>query len=182
MRDFFERGEFVRVAGPPVGYTIEENADARRIDHLNVLVRAGSFGTVEISLNTFSFRNLNAGFDARIRVAVFSSNWTALPPPGLSRSGALNYSILETNNQLVYQELERPNLESLLIGKIDRALLIEGWGEFYVRAHRGIHQVHSRRASCAVSEDYLERDGAIRFYFKQNSKAELLLFKFCGQV
>ena len=69
-----------------------------------------------------------------------------------------------------------------MIEKLNRSLLIEGWGEFYLRVHSGIHQVHSRRASRAVPADYPERDGAIRFYFKQNGLAELLLFKFCGQV
>jgi hypothetical protein len=172
----------VRVTGPPIGYTIEKNPDARRTDHLNIRVRAGNFGTIEIALNTLSRRNLNAGFDARISVGVFSSNWMALPPAGVSRSAGLDYSVVEANNSIVYRELERPTLESLLIEKIDRAMLIEGWGEFYMRAHRGIHQVHSRRASCAVSEDYLGRDGAIRFYYKQDPGAELLLFKFCGQV
>lgn len=181
-RNLVQPGEFARVAGTPIGYTIEQNADAQRIDHLSILVRAGGFGTVEIALNTFSLRSFNAGFDGRVRVAVVSSNWSALPPAGVSRSGGLDYSTLEANNRIVYRELERPVLESLLVEKLDRALLFEGWGEFYKRVHPGIHQVHSRRASCTVSADYRERDGAIRFYFEKHAVAELLLFKFCGQV
>ncbi len=57
---------------------------------------------------------------------------------------------------------------------------MEAWGEFYVRNHIGLHQVHSRRASCSVLKDYQGRDGAIRFYF-QDGTAEMLLFKYCGQ-
>jgi hypothetical protein len=181
-RASFHPGEFVRVAGPPTGYTIERKADARRIDHLIIQVRAGGFGLLEIALNTYSLRSLNVGSDPRLRVAIVSSHWSALPPAGVSRSGGLNYSTLEVKNRIVYRELARPTLESLVIEKLNRSLLIEGWGEFYLRVHSGIHQVHSRRASCAVPADYLERDGAIRFYFKQNGLAELLLFKFCGQV
>jgi len=181
-RSSFRPGEFVRIAGPPIGYTIERKADARRIDHLIIQVRAGGFGVLEIALNTYSLRSLNVGYDPRLRVAVFSSHWSALPPAGVSRSGGLNYSTLEVKNRIVYRELARPTLESLVIEKLNRSLLVEGWGEFYLRVHSGIHQVHSRRASHAVPADYLERDGAIRFYFKQNGLAELLLFKFCGQV
>jgi hypothetical protein len=178
----FRPGEFVRVAGPPMGYTIERKVDARRIDHLIIQVRAGGFGLLEIALNTYSLRSLNVGSDPRLRVAVVSSHWSALPPAGVSRSGGLNYSTLEVKNRIVFQELARSTLEFLMIEKLNRSQLIEGWGEFYLRVHSGIHQVHSRRASRAVPADYLERDGAIRFYFKQNGLAELLLFKFCGQA
>jgi hypothetical protein len=181
MQTSLRPDEFARVAGSPVGYTIEENPNGRRIDHFSILVRADDSGTVEIILNTFSLRNFNAGFDGRIRVGVLSSKWIALPPAGISRTGGIDYSSLEANNRIVYRELERSILESLLIEKTDRALFIEGWGDFYKRGHPGIHQVHSRRSSCAVSADYLSRDGAIRFYFKRDSLAELLLFKFCGQ-
>ena len=182
MRDPFRPGDFVRAAGTLIGYTIEQNADAQRIDHLSILVQAGKIGTIEIALNTFSLRSFNAGFDGRVRLAVLSSNWSALPPTGLSRSGGLDYSALDANNRIVYRELDRPVVESLLIEKLDRAVLIEAWGEFYKRRHPGIHQIHSRRASCSVSADHRERDGAIRFYFEKHTVAELLLFKFCGQM
>jgi hypothetical protein len=174
-------GEFVRVAGPPISYTIERKRDKRRIDHLTILVHAGNFGAVEIALNTYSLQSLNAGHDPRIRVAVVSSSWDALPPTGVSRSAGLDYSALEAKNQIVYRELERKALETLLIEKLGRAVLVEAWGEFYIRVHPGIHQVHSRRASFGVPTDYLERDGAIRFYYKQSAPAELLFLKFCGQ-
>jgi hypothetical protein len=72
-------------------------------------------------------------------------------------------------------------LEQLLTEKITRAIFIEVWGELYVRTHVGIHQVHSMRASCSVPRDYIGRDGAIRFYFPENARTEVLLFKYCGQ-
>jgi hypothetical protein len=87
----FRRGEFVRVAGSPSGYNMERKLDTRRIDHLTILIRAGIFGTIEIALNTYSLRSLNAGHNPRIRVAVLSSHWTALPPAGVSRSGGFNF-------------------------------------------------------------------------------------------
>jgi hypothetical protein len=174
-------GEFARVAGTAAGYRIERNADENRIDHLNILVRADGFGVLEIALNTFSLRNWKAGFDGRVRVAVLSEPWNTLPPAGLSRSGGLDYDSLEAVHRIVYQQMDRQDLESLLTDKVNNALFIEAWGEFYKRVHLGIHQVHSRRASCAVSMDYLGHDGAVRF-FKRNSVTDLLFFKFCGQL
>jgi hypothetical protein len=126
----FRRGEFVRVAGSPGGYSIERKLDTRHIDHLTILVRAGVFGTIEIALNTYSLRSLNAGHNPRIRVGVLSSHGSALPPAGVSRSGGLNYSALEAKNRIAYRELERKALESLLIEKLGRAALVEGWVSF----------------------------------------------------
>jgi hypothetical protein len=177
-----QRGAFVRVAGTPVSYTIERNPDASRTDHLTMTVRAGEFGVVAIALSTYSLRSLDAGCDPRIRLAIIESNLSALPSAGVSPSAGLDYSILEAQNAIVYREYERSALESLLIEKISRAVLIEGWGEFYVRSHIGIHQVHSRRASGAVQTNYVGRDGALRFYFNEHRVSELLLFKFSGQL
>jgi hypothetical protein len=177
----FRHGEFVRVAGPPIGYTIEQNADASRIDHLTVLVRATGYGTAAITLNTLSIRNLRAGYDPRIRLGIFTGTWVVLPPAGITSSASLDYAIPERIQPIAYQEVERSMLENMLIERTSRAAFIEGWGEFYVRRHPGIHQVHSRRASCAVPADYVGHDGAIRFYFEKENLTELLLFKFCGQ-
>jgi len=69
-----------------------------------------------------------------------------------------------------------------LAEKTGRAIFIEAWGEFYLRNHLGIHQIHSRRASCSVLKDEIGRDGAIRFYFGNDATAEMLLFKYCGQL
>jgi hypothetical protein len=101
---------------------------------------------------------------------------SVLPATGIMPAEALDYGTLEKSQSVAFQEYERQDLELLT----DEALLIEGWGEIYVRGHLGIHQVHSRRASCVVKTDYVGRDGAIRFYFRE-ARTEMLLFKFCGQ-
>ena len=78
--------------------------------------------------------------------------------------------------------MERTALETMLKTKVDRAILVEAWGAFYRRGRLGIHQVHSRRASCSVRTDYVGRDGALRLYYREDSAAEMFLFKYCGQV
>jgi hypothetical protein len=78
--------------------------------------------------------------------------------------------------------MERPALERVLVEKSSRAIFVEAWGALYLRDRLGIHQVHSRRASCSVRTDYVGRDGAVRFYYRENTAAEMLLFKYCGQV
>jgi hypothetical protein len=93
----------------------------------------------------------------------------------------LDYHEIEAVEKVTYIDYERPALETLLAEKAGRAIFIEAWGELYVRNHLGIHQVHSRRASCSVPQDYTGRDGAIRFYFGRDATAEMLLFKYCGQ-
>jgi hypothetical protein len=176
------RGKIVRVAGDSVGYRVESNPDLRRIDHLTITVRAANFATVQIALNTYSLRNLDAGFDPRIRVAIIPSTWAALPLAGISRSAGLDYASFEAANRVVYRAVERNSLEEMLIAQAKAALFVEGWGELYLKPRVGIHQVHSCRASSAVPTDYRERDGAVRFYFKEAFRAELLFFKFSGQI
>ena len=81
-----------------------------------------------------------------------------------------------------YREMERTALETMLKAKADRAIFVEAWGALYRRDRLGIHQVHSRRASCSVRTDFVGRDGALRFYYREDSAAEMFLFKYCGQV
>ena len=71
----------------------------------------------------------------------------------------------------------------MLVEKAESAVRIEIWGELYARKKMGLHQIHSRRASCAVPEDKVGSDGALKFFFEADPDrfAELLLFKFCGQ-
>lgn len=54
-------GSIVHVVGQPIGYRIEANRNADRIDHLSIAVRAGDTGVLEIALNTFSLRNVRRG-------------------------------------------------------------------------------------------------------------------------
>jgi hypothetical protein len=174
--------DFVLGAGEIIRYAPEFDLDPEKIDHFWISIRAGEVGPVQISVNTRSLKHFAEGFDPRMRVAVLPGAWTKLPPAGLVRVRGLNYTKLESEFPLVYEAMERPALEHLLSAKCRRAIFVEAWGAFYLRAGVGIHQVHSRRASCSVRTDYVGRDGAIRFSYRENSATEMLLFKYCGQV
>lgn len=175
------RDRYVSVAGEIAAAVIEQEEDERKIDHVWITVRAGDFGRVEISLSTAS-RSRALGFDPRVRVGLIRSTWTELPPAGVTPiTGPLDYATLEAEHPVDYTALERPATERLLIDSARRAIFMEAWGEFYVRAHIGIHQIHSRRASHAVPRDVVGKDGAIRFYFNEAHTTEMLLFKFAGQ-
>ena len=176
------QGELVVVAGELVEYAAETSRDPINIDHFWITIRTGHPGLLRIALSTFSRINARAGFDPRVRVGIVASRWTELPAAGVFESRGLDYAEIESKNVVHYAEYERPALEELLLRKIGRSVFVEAWGEFYARDHLGIHQVHSRRASCGVSLDYQGRDGAIRFYFGDDSTAEMLLFKYCGQA
>ena len=174
-------GQVVHVAGEPVGARIERNADERHIDHLNVNVRVARYGVIEVTLNTRSLRNLNAGFDARVRLATIVANWATLPSSGVFPSSGFDYALLEKAGGIAYAMHEQNALEQLLIIKAKSAEFIEAWGELYLQPRIGIHQVHSRRASPAFPIDHVGRDGAIRFFFAKPKHSELLLLKFFGQ-
>ena len=173
-------GEFLRAAGEPITFAAETDRVPSNIDHFWITLRIGSGDPLRVALSTRSRQNASAGFDPRVRVATVASTWSELPTAGLHACARLDYHEIESLQPVTYVEYERPALEVLLADKTSRAVLIEVWGEFYVRNHIGLHQVHSRRASCSVLKDYEGRDGAIRFYF-QDGTAEMLLFKYCGQ-
>ena len=177
----FRAEEFVRVAGPPAGFRVEVDRDPLRIDHVWITILAGRFGRLRIDINTYSLRHVADGFDPRLRVGLISAPWTQLPASGVVAVSGLDYAELERVTPVLYRETERVDLEELLRVKTERALCIEAWGAIYLRDRLGIHQVHSRRASCSVPTEYIGRDGAIRFYFPE-SLAETVLFKYCGQV
>ena len=171
----------MRVAGVPIAFAAETDKVASNIDHFWITVGMGHGESLRIALSTHSRQNAAAGFDPRVRVGVVTSAWRELPAPGVLTCRGLDYREIEAAGPVTYIEYERPALEALLAEKTGRAIFIEAWGEFYFRNHLGIHQVHSRRASCSVLQDYTGRDGAIRFYFGSDATAEMLLFKYCGQ-
>ena len=171
----------VRVAGEPIAFAAEIDNVASNIDHFWITIRMGDLGPLRIALSTHSRQNAAAGFDPRLRVGLIATTWQGLPAAGMVDSPGLDYARLEAETPVRFVEYERPALEALLTEKTRRALFIEAWGELYVRTHLGLHQVHSRRASCSVLSDYVGRDGAIRFYLRDGT-AEMLLFKYCGQV
>lgn len=173
-------GDLVHVAGEPIAFAAEIDRVPANIDHFWITIRTGEAGSLRIALSTHSRQNAAAGFDPRMRIGIVASPWTELPAAGLIPSPGLDYHTIEAVTPVAYVEYERPALEALLAENAGRALFIEAWGELYVRNHLGIHQVHSRRASCSVLSDYIGRDGAIRFYYP-DATAVMLLFKYCGQ-
>ena len=177
----FRADEFVVGAGELISFASEMELDPGKIDHFWITIRAGNFGLLQISISTWSLKHAAEGFDPRMRVGVLPSNWSQLPASGVFPAKGLDYATLERANPLVYREMERPDLEQLLAAKAARAIFVEAWGALYLRDRLGIHQVHSRRASCSVRTDYIGRDGAIRFYFPDKT-GEMILFKYCGQV
>jgi hypothetical protein len=174
-------GDLVRLAGAPIAFAAEIDRVPANIDHFWITIGTGAGEPIRVALSTHSRQNAAAGFDPRMRVGTIASTWAELPVPGLVKSTGLDYQALESASPVTYIEYERPSLELLLTEKTRRAILIEAWGELYVRTHVGIHQVHSMRASSAVPRDFIGRDGAIRFYFAEDARTELLLFKYCGQ-
>lgn len=180
---FALRDRYVTVAGEIASAVVEEEEDERKIDHVWITVRAGEFGRVDISLSTTSRQSRALGFDPRVRIGVIPTRWTRLPAAGVRpMSGPFDYTALEAQHPVEYRHTERPAVERLLLEKASRAIWVEAWGEFYIRAHIGVHQIHSRRASRAVPREVVGQDGAIRFYFREEQGSELLLFKFDGQV
>ncbi|MEO5717581.1 MAG: hypothetical protein ABIR29_03305 [Chthoniobacterales bacterium] len=177
----FQAGEFVVVAGEPANFEVEAGDDPRKIDHVWITIRAGHFGRLRISVSTWSLKHADDDFDPRMRVGAFSAPWLELPASGMFPAPGLDYGELERAQSIVYRETERPALEKLLRAKTERAICVQAWGALYLRDRLGIHQVHSRRASCSVRSDYIGRDGAVRFYYPEKS-AEMVLFKYCGQV
>jgi hypothetical protein len=177
----FRADEFVVGAGEPIGFQVESDVDSRKIDHVWVTIRAGRFGPLRISINTYSLKHAADGFDPRMRLGVITSQWSQLPESGIFPVAGLDYAEMERAHVIEYRDMERTVLETMLKARADRAIFVEGWGALYRRDRLGIHQVHSRRASCSVRTDYVGHDGALRFYYRENS-AEMMLFKYCGQV
>jgi len=133
------------------------------------------------AINTLSRLNRDAGFDGRIRTGIVREHWETLPEPGIYDCDRLDYSEIESRTNVFYEYLTQHEMETLLILKAESALLVEVWGDIYAHKHVGVHQIHSRRASCAIGQDIIGRDGALRFYFTNEQTSELMLFKFCGQ-
>ena len=176
-------GELVHVAGTPIAFAAEVDLIPSNIDHFWITLEIDHNELLRIALNTHSRQNAAAGFDPRIRVGVISSIWRELPPAQIIKSRGLDYTEIEAKAgaPITFVEYERPALETFLEERCTRSIFIEAWGEFYLRKERGIHQVHSRRASCSVTKDEIGRDGAIRFFFNENQTAEMVLLKYCGQ-
>ncbi len=151
-----------------------------KIDHVWIEIEAGADGRLSLSLSTCSRPSRLAGFDSRVRLGIVGSTWSELPAAGVSRAQHLDYAVLEAEHAIEYLAHDRIELEKILLEKAGRAVCAEAWGEFYIRGHVGVHQIHSRRGSFAVPKDYVGQDGALQLYYEGGGR-ELLLFKFAGQ-
>jgi hypothetical protein len=172
----------VRATGTVLDARVEVADDPRRIDHVWITLDAGLEMPIAIAINTFSRQSLDAGFDPRMRVGILREKWLALPSPGVRELAGFSYADYETREDVTYAYYERTDLEALLLTAARGCLVAEVIGTPYHRRRIGIHQIHSRRASCAKPEEWPGRDGALRFYFADGNEAQWLFFKFCGQV
>lgn len=171
----------VRVVGNDLRGRVETPDHARRPDHFWISLAPGFGMRVVVSVNTWSHRNAESGFDPRVRLGILRGGWEDLPERGFSEWHRFSYADLPGQEEVDYRPLERVVVEQLLFDRVASAAMIEVWGAPYHRDHPGIHQIHSRGASCAVAESREGLDGALRFYFREERRTETLLFKFCGQ-
>ena len=173
--------KFVHVRGVPYTVAVEQSDDPLKIDHVWLTLEVPPFGRLRASINTLSRLNRDAGFDQRIRVGIIHSTYTEKPTTSLEECAGLDYATHEKKHNVIYETYEPGVLSEMLVAKMKIAIRAEIWGELYARDHLGIHQIHSRRASCAVAQDIKNRDGALKLYYPQDNLAEAFLFKFCGQ-
>lgn len=167
--------------GTVVKFEIESPKRPENQDHVFITLDAMLAAPLVLSLNTLSFRNRVAGHDARIRLGSFRSSWIQLPTRGLYPLGSFDYETVELLEPIVYRPLERTEVEDFFAQRCAACLLIEAWGIPYFYGQPGLHQIHSRRASCGVLQNVYGLDGAVRFYFANDQASELVLLKFCGQ-
>jgi hypothetical protein len=173
---------FVHAVGGDLQWQLERHENPAQADHIWITMRAGSAGRVVVAINTLSRRNRDAGFDERLRAGILRETWEALPERGAEAWPGFNYAEIEERANVYFEHHDRSSLERLLLDATRAATLLEVYGTPYLRKNiRGIHQVHSRRPSCAILEDFPNRDGALRFYFERDQISALLLLKFCGQ-
>lgn len=173
--------KFVHVRGIPYTVAVEESEDPLKVDHVYLNVEAPPFGRLRVAINTLSRLNRDGGFDPRVRVGIIKSTYTEKPAPGLEECAGLDYAKQEEKHNVYFETYEQAALSEMLVAKMKVAIRAEIWGELYATDHIGIHQVHCRRASCAVTTDLKGRDGALKLYYPQDNLAEAFLFKFCGQ-
>ena len=173
--------KFVHVTGVPYIVEKEPAEDEEKIDHVWITVEAPPFGRLRCTLNTLSRLNRDAGHDGRVRVGIVRMPWVEKPVPALEECVGQDYAQLEKTVGVEYVLYERDALCEMLLEKAKAAVRVEVWGDLFAREHLGVHQIHSRRASCAVPADVKKRDGALKLYYLEDNLSELFLFKFCGQ-
>lgn len=168
--------------GNIVEIQVERHDNPDEVDHVWITIDIGVGQPYVVAVNTLSKANRLAGFDARVRLGIVRGTWEYLPPRGIESCPSFDYKDIETTTNVFFEHYERGEIESLLLSRCAQARLIEVWGEPYHFPRRGIHQIHSRHASCAIMKDIHGHDGALKFYFERDHATELLLIKFCGQL
>ena len=171
----------VHVIGIPYHVQIEPHPNEVMVDHVWYDVELPEVGRIRLSINTLSRLNERAGFDPRVRVGIIPSTYEERPACLIEECRTLDYRDLDREYSPEYTLYDHDPLEALLLAKGTRAVRVEAWGALYVRDHLGVHQLHSRRASCALEHDVVGQDGGLKLYYPDLT-AELLLFKFCGQA
>ncbi len=170
-----------RGVGRPTAVLLEPASDPARIDHVWGTLDLGDGRNLRAVINTMSLRNQAAGFDDRVHLGIVRSTFDQLPPTGIFPAEGLDYDAIAAQTNVFFETFARPELETLFCDKLRLADCVEAWGDLFDRTGPGIHQIHSRRASCAVAEDIRGRDGAFKCYDQRTKTAELYLVKFCGQ-
>jgi hypothetical protein len=171
--------KFVHVTGVPYSAELEPD-NGHPSSRLWLTLEAPPYGRLRATINTASLLNHEAGFDGRVRVAVQDTPWDQKPETGLKEVEALSYAALEAVEPVPFAEQDAGDFGATLLAKAKQAVRAEVWGDLYATDHLGIRQIHSRRASSAVKDDVVGRDGALRLYYPDN-RSELFLFKFHGQ-
>ncbi len=173
--------KFVHLVGVPYAVQVEQSVDPSRLDHVWLTLEVPPFGRLRVAVNTLSRLNRDAGHDPRVRVGIVRSTYEEKPNTGLEEFPGFDYAKLEATEKITYELYEHDPLSEMLVTKAKTAVRAEVWGELYAQDHIGLHQIHCRRASCAVKLDLKNRDGALKLYYPEENAAELFLFKFCGQ-
>jgi len=175
-------GALVHAVGDNLQAAVESHPNPSYIDHVWITMAVAESRPLLISVNTWSRRNEEAGHDPRVRLGRLRESWETLPDRTLEACTRCDYADWERSANIFYEYQEREALEQTLLQAVQAACRLEAWGTPYHRREiAGIHQIHSRRSSCAVPEDLHGRDGALRFYFGEEKCSWLYLFKFCGQ-
>jgi hypothetical protein len=171
---------YAHVVGTIAKIEMEVADSPDRVDHVWITLDIPPCGPVLLSVNTLSRLNRKEGFDPLVRVAIVKTSYAGMPEPFIEEAMGLDYATIEAQFHPRWESYEHDPLAALLMKRARAALRIEAWGEIYREPHLGLHQIHSRRASCAVKTDIIGHDGALRFYLP-DGRAEMFLFKYCGQ-
>ncbi len=185
MNASFTRFPFVKACGTDLQARVEESRNHDRIDHVWITMHCGFLPRILVSVNTWSLRNHEAGYDGRVQMATVSGTCDHFPTRGILPMEEFDYAKIESSKNVFYEHKTREEAEALLLDLCQRAELLEAWGmPYHQKKSPGIHQIHSRRASCAVKDDHLGRDGGLKFYGKNPDTFwwVMVLTKFCGQA